>query len=178
MKATFDPNDYKDDIIRLVQAKHGRTLAIPGNIKLMFYPRIGANLGRVTLSERGGEDEFAAIDSARFSVALLPLLQRNIVIDRIDVRGMQAKVIRNADGSMNTGDLTSGPDLRGPAASLAGGQCARDQPGHRQHPPRQRAPVLRRPQERPHARHQPSQYRFGRDRAACRAGWRCRPAFA
>jgi AsmA protein len=129
VKATFDPNDYKGDIIRLVQEQHNRTLAIPGNIKLMFYPRIGANLGRVTLSERGGEGEFAAIDSARFSVALLPLLQRHIVIDRIDVRGMQAKVIRHADGSMNTGDLTSGAGLPGtppgtraanaPAISLA-----------------------------------------------------------
>ena len=106
VKATFDPNDYKDDIIRLVQEQHHRTLAIPGTIRLMLYPRIGANLGRVTLSERDSGAEFAAIDSARFSVALLPLLQRQIVIDRIDVRGMRAAVVRNADGSMNTGDLT------------------------------------------------------------------------
>ncbi len=106
VKATFDPNDYKDDIIRLVQEQHHRTLAIPGTIQLMLYPRIGANLGRVTLSERDSGAEFAAIDSARFSVALLPLLQRQIVIDRIDVRGMRAAVVRNADGSMNTGDLT------------------------------------------------------------------------
>lgn len=109
IKVSVDPNDYKDDIIGLVQHKHQRTLAIPGNIKLMFYPRIGANLGTVTLSERGGQGEFAAIDSARFSVALLPLLLRQeIVIDRIDVRGMRARVIRFADGSMNTGDLTAG----------------------------------------------------------------------
>lgn len=123
VKATFDPNDYKDDIIRLVQEQHHRTLAIPGNIRLMLYPRIGANLGRVTLSERDSGAEFAAIDSARFSVALLPLLQRQIVIDRIDVRGMRAAVVRNADGSMNTGDLTGGAEP-GAAVQPASGRTA------------------------------------------------------
>ena len=123
VKATFDPNDYKDDIIRLVQEQHHRTLAIPGKIRLMLYPRIGANLGRVTLSERDSGAEFAAIDSARFSVALLPLLQRQIVIDRIDVRGMRAAVVRNADGSMNTGDLT------GAAASNGADQPKADRTG-------------------------------------------------
>lgn len=120
IKVSVDPNDYKDDIIRLAHHKHQRILGIPGNIKLMFYPRIGANLGTVTLSERGGKGEFAAIDSARFSVALLPLLLRQeIVIDRIDVRGMRANVIRFADGSMNTGDLTAGPQA-GAAATGPG----------------------------------------------------------
>lgn len=120
IKASVDPNDYKDDIIKLVQHKHQRTLAIPGNIKLMFYPRIGANLGKVTLSERGSQGEFAAIDSARFSVALVPLLlHREVVIDRIDVRGMRANVIRFADGSMNTGDLTAGRPAS-PAAPTPG----------------------------------------------------------
>lgn len=108
LTAVVDPNDYKSDIIALADAQHHRTLAIPGSIKLTLYPRIGADLGRVTLSEHASKQEFAAIDSARFSVALLPLLlQREVVIDRIDVRGVRANVVRFADGSMNTGDLTS-----------------------------------------------------------------------
>lgn len=111
ISASVDPNDYKSDIIRLVQEKHQRTLAIPGKITLTLYPRVGANLGRVSLSEPGAPDQFAAIDSARLSVALLPLLlRREVVIDRIDIQGMQARVVRYADGSMNTGDLTSGQD--------------------------------------------------------------------
>ncbi|HEY0062673.1 MAG TPA: AsmA family protein [Telluria sp.] len=120
VRATFNPNDYKAQIVQVVQQKYQRTLSIPGNITLMLYPRLGADLGRVTLSERGGIGEFAAIDSARFSVALLPLLlDRKIVIDRIDVRGMRASVIRHADGSMNTGDLTSGQGARAPAPAGA-----------------------------------------------------------
>ena len=115
--ALLDPNDYKADIVKLVRVQHQRTLDIPDRIKLTFYPRLGADLGRVTLSEHGGKGEFAAVDSARISVALLPLLRGDLVIDRIDVRGMRASVIRFADGSMNTGDLTSG--RAGPATGAA-----------------------------------------------------------
>jgi AsmA protein len=119
ISASVDPNDYKGDIIRLVHEKHQRTLAIPGKITLMLYPRVGANLGQVTLSEAAGTEEFAAIDSARVSVALLPLLlRREVVVDRIDIQGMRAKVIRHADGSMNTGDLTSGQDAPAAGASI------------------------------------------------------------
>ncbi|MEJ7804745.1 MAG: AsmA family protein, partial [Telluria sp.] len=112
--ARVDPNDYKDDMVRLVRERHQRTLAIPGTIRLTFYPRIGADLGKVTLSEPGTTAQFAAIDSARVSVALLPLLLRQqVVIDRIDASGVRARVIRLEDGSMNTGDLTSGRDSKG-----------------------------------------------------------------
>lgn len=119
ISASIDPNDYKGDIIRLVHEKHQRTLAIPGKITLMLYPRVGANLGQVSLSEPAATQEFAAIDSARLSVALLPLLlRREVVVDRIDIQGMRAKVVRLADGSMNTGDLTSGQDGSAAGASI------------------------------------------------------------
>lgn len=118
--ARVDPNDYKNDMVKLVRERHQRTLSIPGAIKLTLYPRLGADLGQATLSERGADTQFAAVDSARVSVALLPLLLRQqVVIDRIDVAGMRANVVRYADGSMNTGDLTSAPDPKG--ASTGGG---------------------------------------------------------
>ncbi len=116
--ARINPNDYKDDVIRLVHQRHQRTLAIPGSVRLALFPRLGAHLGQVSLSEHGGSGQFAAIDSARVSVALAPLLRGELVIDRIDITGMQATVIRYPDGSMNTGDLTS---ERAPQNSSASG---------------------------------------------------------
>src|SRR3954467_12774399 len=74
--ATFNPNDYKPQIIRLVQDKTQRTLAIPGEIRLTFFPKIGADLGKVSISEHGSEAEFAALDSAKVSLALMPLLSK------------------------------------------------------------------------------------------------------
>ncbi|MES2295543.1 MAG: AsmA family protein [Pseudomonadota bacterium] len=104
--ATFDPNAYKGRAIALVQEKTGRTLAIPGQIKLTFFPKIGADLGKVSLSERNGGAEFAAVDGARVSLALLPLLSKRVVVDRIAIDGLRANLVRQADGSTNIDDLS------------------------------------------------------------------------
>ena len=104
---TFNPNDYKPTVIKLVKEKTQRTLAIPGEIKLSFYPKIGADLGKISLSERNSTAEFAAIDSARVSLALIPLLSKNLVVDRVAVTGIRANLVRFKDGSMNIDDLLS-----------------------------------------------------------------------
>ena len=103
--ATFNPNDYKDVAIKLVKDKKQRTMTIPGTISLKFFPSIGAHLGKVTLSEHGSEQEFASMESASVSVALLPLLKKQLVIDKIEIDGMRAKLVRHADGKMNIDDL-------------------------------------------------------------------------
>lgn len=103
--ATFNPNDYKPTIIKLVQEKKQRTLAIPGDIKLTFFPKIGADLGKVSLSERGSSAAFASVDSARVSVALLPLLRKQVVVDRVKIDGIRANLKQRKDGSTNFDDL-------------------------------------------------------------------------
>jgi AsmA protein len=113
LAATFDPNGYKPQIIRLVQEKKQRTLSIPGNIKLTFFPRIGADLGKVGISEHAGSAEFAAIDSARVSLALMPLLSRQLVVDKITIDGLRAHLRREKDGSTNVDDLLSKEESSG-----------------------------------------------------------------
>lgn len=104
--ATFNPNDYKPLIVKLVQDKKQRTLKLEGDIKLTFFPRIGADLGKLSLSEHGSDEEFAAVDSARVSLELLPLLLRKqLVVDRIRVDGIRARLVRYPDGSTNIDDL-------------------------------------------------------------------------
>ena len=103
--ATFNPNDYKPLIVKLVQEKKQRTLKLDGDIKLTFFPRIGADLGRVSLSEHKGDKEFAAVDGVRVSLALLPLLKRRLVVDRIIIDGLRANLVRYPDGTTNIDDL-------------------------------------------------------------------------
>ncbi len=103
--ATFDPNDYKSTVIDLVQAKTGRTLAVPGQLKLTLFPRLGAQLGKVSLSERGGPAEFVGAERAHLSLALLPLLASKVVVDQIDVDGLRANIVRHADGRLSFDDL-------------------------------------------------------------------------
>ncbi|RZI44784.1 AsmA family protein [Herbaspirillum sp. HC18] len=107
LAATFNPNDYKPWIIRQVQEKKQRTLAIPGDIKLSFFPKIGADLGKVSISEHGSDTEFAAVEHAKVSLALIPLLSKRFVVDQVHVDGLRATVRRNKDGSTNIDDLLS-----------------------------------------------------------------------
>ncbi|MFC7515398.1 AsmA family protein [Herbaspirillum sp. GCM10030257] len=122
--ARFDPNDYKPDLVRMVQEKYQRKLAIPGTIQLSFFPKLGADLGRVTLSERQGTTEFAAVDRVTLSLALLPLLSRQFVVDKIRVDGLQAKVIRFKDGSTSIDDLLPKEEEKSTAPAQPEGNTA------------------------------------------------------
>jgi AsmA protein len=108
--ATFDPNDYKAQIVRLVKEKKDRTLRLEGDIRLSFWPDLGADLGRLALSERGSEQAFAAIESARVSVKLLPLLARRVVVDEIALKGARVALVRHPDGRTNMDDLFAPQD--------------------------------------------------------------------
>ncbi|MFN4004609.1 MAG: AsmA family protein [Hylemonella sp.] len=103
--ATFDPNAYKPRLIELVRTHTGRTLSLPGDIRLTLWPRIGAQLGAVSLSEPGQEQVFAAVQDLRVSVALWPLLSRQVVVDRIQIEGLQLRIARDRQGRYNFADL-------------------------------------------------------------------------
>lgn len=103
--ATFDPNDYKDQIIRAVKESKQRDLRLDGKITLSFFPNIGAKLGKVSLSEFNNDKQFAAIDSARISLALLPLFSGQVVVNEVAVSGLQATLIKRKDGTTNIDDL-------------------------------------------------------------------------
>lgn len=107
LAATFDPNDYKDRIIQAVKESKQRDLRLDGDITLSFFPSIGANLGKVSLSEYKSDQQFAAVESARVSLALMPLLSKRVVVDEVAVSGLQATLIRRKDGTTNIDDLLS-----------------------------------------------------------------------
>ena len=105
--ATFNPNDYKTQIIKLVKDKQQRTLKLDGDIKLVFFPSIGADIGKVSLSEFQGDKEFIYIDSARVSLALLPLLSKQVVVDEVSISGLKAALVKFKTGKTNIDDLLS-----------------------------------------------------------------------
>src|SRR5437667_5444230 len=98
---TFDANRYKDDIERIAKERTGRTLKLQGELKLVFFPSLGAGVGGVTLSERGSGREFVRLESAHASVKLMPLLHGQVIVDAVGLSGLQAEVVKNKDGTMN-----------------------------------------------------------------------------
>jgi AsmA protein len=105
--ATFDPNSYKPQIIQLVKDKKQRTLKLDGDIKLKFWPSIGADLGKLALSEFKSDKEFAAMDSVRVSLKVMPLLSKQVVVDEVVLAGVRANVVRYKNGTTNIDDLLS-----------------------------------------------------------------------
>ncbi len=103
--ATFDPNQYKLQIVQAVRDQTGRTLRLDGDIRLSLYPDIGAALGKASLSERAGDTDFAAADDFQLALKLLPLLNKEVIIDAITTTNLRANLIRYRDGSTNFDDL-------------------------------------------------------------------------
>lgn len=107
---TFNPNDYKPTLIKLVQDKTQRTLSIPGDIKLTFFPRIGADLGKVAISERQNARVFASAEHAQVALALMPIFSRQFIIDQVLVDGLVVNLHRYKNNTTNYDDLLSKED--------------------------------------------------------------------
>ncbi len=105
--ATFDANDYKQQVISLVKKQTGRELAINGDLKLAVYPDIALEVGEASLTNAAGfsGEQFATISSGKVSVKLLPLLKKQIKADEVYLDGLQLNLQRKADGSTNWDDL-------------------------------------------------------------------------
>ncbi|HET9042154.1 MAG TPA: AsmA family protein [Burkholderiales bacterium] len=103
--ATFDPNQYKPQIVDLVKQKTGRTLAMDGKIGLSFFPRIGAEVEKIALSGPKGQGTFAKVEEARVAVALWPLLSKQVIVDKVVLSGLVVDLVRYKDGRTNFDDL-------------------------------------------------------------------------
>jgi len=127
--ARFDPNQYKDTITGIVKEKKQRTLKIDGDMKLSLWPKLGLDLGRISLSEHASEKLFASVDQAHLSVAVWPLLRSEVVIDQIVLDGLKASLVRDKEGHLNTDDLAAGNDTKAAdknkAAEPSGGKAAK-----------------------------------------------------
>lgn len=102
---TFDPNAYKNKLQEIVFERYQRTLTIDGEIELSLFPRIGLALNDASLSQRGSDERFASVDSARVAVAIWPLLSNHFVIDHVSVSGFSAWLERSDQGQWNFHDL-------------------------------------------------------------------------
>jgi AsmA protein len=124
---TFDPNQYKDEVEKLVKERTGRTLKFHGDVKLAFWPSLGVSVGKVTLSRRASAYDFAAFDSARVSVGLMPLLRGQVAVDQVRITGLKASVIRAKDGKFDFHDLLGAGGAQKPPAPPPSGERSKVQ---------------------------------------------------
>jgi AsmA protein len=117
--ATFDPNRYRDDVERLVKEQTGRTLQLKGPLEMAYWPSLGARVSGVSLSERAADREFVSLSSAHASVALMPLLRGEVVVDRLRVSGLKAQIVKDEQGRFNFQDLIEAKPGEKPAPKPA-----------------------------------------------------------
>ncbi len=105
-----DPNDFKENIVQQVKERTGRDLKIAGDIKLSVFPWLGAQVDGVELSNaRGfGKTPFASVKHAALRVKLMPLIEKKLEVDTIELDGVALNLARKGDGTGNWDDLAKG----------------------------------------------------------------------
>ena len=122
VSATFDPNKYKDQITQYARGKQQRTLVIPGNLSLSFFPKVGVQVGELSLSEFNSDKVFVKLTGAKVSVELLPLLSKQVVVDRVQLDGLAATIVKGKNGKFNFDDLAGGGGAPAKAAPASPSQ--------------------------------------------------------
>jgi AsmA protein len=102
-----DGQFVKTRLERMMKEKN-RTLVIEGTPKLSLFPVAGISMGKATLSESGSQKLFVGLDSAEVAVQVMPLLSGEVAVDKLNVAGLKANVVRGADGRFNFDDLAAG----------------------------------------------------------------------
>jgi len=105
----INPNDYKDDIVKVVHDKTGRELQLKGDIKLSLFPWLGLELGQTRFGNAPGfgAQPMASVESVDVKLKLLPLLRKEVEVDTIVLDGLKLNLQRNKAGVTNWDDLVS-----------------------------------------------------------------------
>lgn len=99
----FNPNDFRKDITTQVKAQTGRTLTIDGDISLSFFPYVGIQIGKTSFSNPEGYTDavFASMDKIDINVAVMPLIQKKLAIDELQLHGLNVALEKNKQGVGN-----------------------------------------------------------------------------
>ena len=120
---SVNPNDYKAQIAAAVKQSTGRELSLKGDIKLSVFPWVALELGPASLGNPPGfgQEAFLAFQHAAVRVKLFPLLSKRLVMDRVDLDGLDLQLRRNAEGRGNWEGFGA---TQGPAAEAGAGVAA------------------------------------------------------
>ena len=113
-----DPNDYRDDIEKLVQEKTHRQLKIGGPLDLKLFPWLALKLEDVSLGNPPGfgDQPFLTVRSASVGVKLMPLLHKRLEVSRVAIDGLAANLVSKSADANNWKDLTESKEDASPAA--------------------------------------------------------------
>lgn len=106
--ATFDANQYKQDLSDLVREDTGRDLQFYGDVGLTFYPALGMELGALSLSNAPGfgSEPMIKVNKVSVSVDVASIIAFSPEIDELILDGLEINLQKNGKGITNWDDLT------------------------------------------------------------------------
>lgn len=104
-----DPNNFRGAISDALETQTGRSVAIDGSLSWQFFPRLGIDVGAVSI---GSGAEFAdtpliSTQGLSFGMQVMPLLRGELALETLRIRAPQINLIRQANGQTNWQTLGS-----------------------------------------------------------------------
>jgi uncharacterized protein involved in outer membrane biogenesis len=103
LPSLIDWNAYKDQLADQVERATGRDITVDGPVSLALLPSPAFSAQQVTLAGADGDpgQPMARIADLRVQIALTPLLQGNIEVERLVLVEPEIRLERTADGAAN-----------------------------------------------------------------------------
>jgi AsmA protein len=122
----FDPNDYKDEIRKLVRDKAHVELTLNGDIGWSLFPWLGLELHDASVATLAAPTTpFANLQMLGLSVRVLPLLRKEVQMSDVRVEGLDLTLTRDENGHGNWQDIGKVPvTAANPAQPPATGEPA------------------------------------------------------
>ncbi|WP_394183256.1 AsmA family protein [Marinomonas posidonica] len=95
-----NPNDFKDELKQVAMEKANVRLRLEGDISWSFFPWLGLELENIGVAI-GSDSEIVQFDRAEFGLAILPLLEQTIQVDKVNLVNLKAHLHKNAQGEGN-----------------------------------------------------------------------------
>lgn len=129
---TFNPNEYKKEIVALFNENTGRQISIPGDISLSLFPWIGLELGKINISNAKGfaKKPFAEMTHLQVRAKLWPLFQQRLEADTLVIEGLSLNLAINKHGKSNWQDFLQNKKIKTSAAKTTTNEPAPDETSH------------------------------------------------
>lgn len=99
-----DINAYRDDIVAALQQSLNRKVQLGrGEFSLHLGPSFVFNT--IVVKEPDGASDFLTAERITVSLALLPLLEKRVVLRDLTLEGADVHLVRGSDGKLNIDDL-------------------------------------------------------------------------
>ena len=95
-----NPNDFKDELKTVALEKANVNLRLDGDISWSFFPWLGLELEDIGVA-LGSDAEILQFDRAEFGLAIKPLLQQKIQVNKVNLVNLKASLNKDKNGQGN-----------------------------------------------------------------------------